>query len=168
MQVQVQLLTSAHDRANFRCGEVDLDRWLETQALQQQSKNTSRTFVLVDEANPEAVLGFYALTISQADGTAVPSKRSLPQVVPVIRLGRLAIREDLQGKGFRLGEILLLNAIERVVEISNLGSGVALVVDAKHDKAASFYRKYGFRASPDSPLMLYLPISVCRELVMAP
>ena len=110
----------------------------------------------------------HALTISQADGTAVPSKRSLPQVVPVISLGRLAIREDLQGKGFRLGEILLLNAIERVVEVSNLGSGVALVVDAKHDHAASFYRKYGFTASPDSPLMLYLPISVCRALVMAP
>lgn len=167
MRVQVQLLTSVHDPANFRCGEVDLDKWLETQALQQQSKHTSRTFVLVDEANPAAVLGFYALTISQADGAAVPFKRSLPTVVPVIRLGRLAIREDLQGRGFRLGETLLLNAIERVVEISNQGAGVALVVDAKHDKAASFYQKYGFKASPDSPLTLYLPISVCRELVAA-
>ncbi len=162
MQVQVQLLTSVHDRAEFKCGEVELDKWLETQALQQQTRNTSRTFVLVDVANPTTVLGFYALAISQADGSSVPI-RSQPRTVPVIRLARLAVRKDLQGTPNRFGELLLLHAIEQAVEISNVGAGVAVAVDAKHNKAASFYAKYGFRASPDNPLLLYLPMSECRK-----
>lgn len=162
MQVQVQLLTSAHDRAKFRCGEVELDTWLETQALQNQKRNTSRTFVLVDTANPHTVLGFYALTISQADGSSVPIRRQ-PRIVPVIRLARLAVSTDFQGTPNRFGEFLLLHAIEQAVEISNAGAGVAVAVDAKHDRAASFYRKYGFRASPDNPLLLYLPMSECKK-----
>jgi ribosomal protein S18 acetylase RimI-like enzyme len=166
MKVQVQRLTSVHDRTKFKCGEAELDKWLETQALQQQTRDTSRTFVLVDEANPTVVLGFYALTISQADGSSVPI-RSQPKIVPVIRLACLAVREDLQGTSDRFGEFLLLQAIEQAVEISDAGAGVAVAVDAKHDNAASFYMKYGFQVSPDNPLVLYLPMSVCRQFVKA-
>lgn len=165
MQVQVQLLSSTHDRAKFKCGEAALDEWFETQALQQHKRDTSRTFVLVDEADPTAVLGFYALTLSHVDGSSVPISR-LPNIVPVIRLARLGIREDLQGTPHRFGEFLLLQAIEQAVEISNAGAGVAVAVDAKHEKAASLYRKYGFQASQDNPLLLFLPMSVCRALVM--
>lgn len=166
MQVQVQLLTSEHDRAKFKCGEAALDKWLETQALQQQKRNTSRTFVLIDAADPTTVLGFYALTISQADGSSVPIPHQ-PRIVPVIRLARLAVRKDLQGTPNRFGEFLLLHAIEQAVEISNAGAGVAVAVDAKHDNAASFYKKYGFKASPEAPLLLYLPMSECKLHVMA-
>lgn len=166
MQVQIQLLTSAHDRTNFTCGEAELEKWFKTQASQQQGKNTSRTFVIVDETAPAVVLGFYALTVSEVDGSLLPL-RKLPEKVPVIRLARLAVRDDLQRTVHRLGETLLLNAVERAVEISSSGAGVAIAVDAKHGKAASFYMKYGFQPSPDNPLMLFLPMSACRQHVMA-
>lgn len=166
MQVQVQHLNSTHDRTKFKCGEAALDEWFELQALQQHKKNTSRTFVLVDEADPATVLGFYALAISEADGSSLPIRR-LPQNVPVIRLVRLAVREDLRGTKGRFGEFLLMHALEQAVKISNAGAGVAVAVDAKHEKAASFYRKYGFQASPDNPLLLYLPMQVCRQFVTA-
>lgn len=120
----------------------------------------------MDEADPTVVLGFYALTLSVADGSSVPISH-LPNIVPVIRLARLAVREDLQGTPHRFGEFLLLQAIEQAVEISNAGAGVAVAVDAKHEKAASFYRKYGFKGSPDEPLLLYLNMSECRGHVMA-
>lgn len=165
MPVQIQRLTSSHERHGFQCGEPALDQWLQTQALQQQNKNTARTFVLIDSADPAVVLGFYVLSISQVDGRSIPAPRSQPSVVPVIRLVRLAVRQHLQRTLARVGELLLLNAIERAVEISDLGAGIALAVDAKHARAAAFYLRYGFSASPDNPALLYLPMSVCRQLV---
>jgi hypothetical protein len=39
-----------------------------------------------------------------------------------------------------------------------------LVVEAKDDPAATFYRHHGFIALPDSPMTLFLPLAVVRFL----
>lgn len=154
MEVQVQSLSSVHNRKNFDCGQPELNNWLATMAGQQQEKNIARTFVAVDPSDPATILGFYTLTVSDVDGKNCPSKNKLPDRVPVVRLGRFATRIDIHGKG--LGSLLLLNALEKIYEISEHAGVVAVAVDAKDQKAADFYKNRGFMCSPNNPLLLFL------------
>ncbi|MBI3146197.1 MAG: GNAT family N-acetyltransferase [Pseudogulbenkiania sp.] len=158
MRVQVQPLNSAtHSRKGFDCGNPQINNWLETMASQQQEKGFSRTFVAVDLSDPSRILGFYSLSSSEVNADGFPSRKRLPRLIPVVRLGKLAIANALQEKG--LGELLLINALERIRDIAaNLGVH-AVVVDAKDEHTAAFYEKYGFRRSPADPLMLALPVS---------
>ncbi|HZX32498.1 MAG TPA: GNAT family N-acetyltransferase [Rhodocyclaceae bacterium] len=163
MQVQIQPLSSTHDCKGFDCGTPPLNEWLATMASQQQKKNIARTFVLVDLAAPETVLGFYTLAVSEVGRNGLPNPKKYPNRVPVVRLGRLAMNKSLQGQG--LGEQLLFNALERIAEIS-LNAGIAAIaVDAKDAKAADFYRKYGFVPSPANPLQLFLPTPTLQAAI---
>lgn len=155
MQAQIQSLSPTHNCKGFDCGTPPLNEWLATLACQQQKKNIARTFVLVEVATPATILGFYTLTVSEVGREGLPNPKKYPNRVPVVRLGRFATHKPLQGQG--LGEQLLLNALERIAEISQNAGIAAVVVDAKNEKAAGFYRKYGFVPSPDNPLQLFLP-----------
>lgn len=160
MQVQIQALSSIHNCKDFDCGTPPLNEWLATMASQQQKKNIARTFVLVDIAAPETILGFYTLAVSEVGQDTFSNPKKLPKRVPVVRLGRFATQKDLQGQG--LGEQLLFNALERVAEIS-LNAGIAaIVVDAKDTKAATYYQRYDFVPSPDNPLQLFLPTATLQ------
>jgi len=154
MQVQIQPLSSTHNCKGFDCGTPPLNEWLATMASQQQKKNIARTFVLVDVAAPETILGFYTLAVSEISRDGLPNPKKFPNRVPVVRLGRFATLKTLQRKG--LGGQLLLNALEKVGELS-LNAGIAaIVVDAKDTDAAKYYQKYGFVPSPENPLQLFL------------
>jgi GNAT superfamily N-acetyltransferase len=154
MQVQIQPLSSTHNGKGFDCGTPPLNEWLVTMASQQQKKNIARTFVLVDVAAPETILGFYTLAVIEVSHDSFPNPKKYAKRVPVVRLGRFATQKNLQGQGF--GEQLLFNALERVAEIS-LNAGIAAIaVDAKDAKAATYYRRYDFIPSPDNPLQLLL------------
>lgn len=154
MQVQIQPLSSTHNCKGFDCGTPPLNEWLATMANQQQKRNISRTFVLVDVSEPEKILGFYTLAVSEVGHEGLPNQKKFPKRVPVVRLGRFATLKTLQRKG--LGRHLLLNALEKVAELS-LNAGIAaIVVDAKDADAAKFYLKYGFLPSPENPLQLVL------------
>ncbi|MEY2632311.1 MAG: hypothetical protein RIR00_965 [Pseudomonadota bacterium] len=130
-------------------------------AGQQQRKNISRTFVLVETAAPETVLGFYTLSVSEVSRGSLPNPHRLPERVPVVRLGRFAVQAALQGKG--LGERLLLNALERIVEISQNAGIAAVVVDAKDARAADYYRRFDFVAAPDTPLQLFIATQTLQQ-----
>lgn len=154
MQVQIQPLSSIHNCNGFDCGRLPLNEWLATMARQQHKKNIARTFVLVDVAAPETILGFYTLAVSEVSREGLPNPNKFPNRVPVVRLGRFATIKTLQRKG--LGGQLLLNALEKVGELS-LNAGIAaIVVDAKDTDAAKYYQKYGFLPSPENPLQLFL------------
>lgn len=155
MQVQIQPLSSTHNCKGFDCGSLPLNEWLATKASQQQKKNIARTFVLVDDAAPETILGFYALAVSEVDHKIFTNPNKYPRLVPVVRLGRFAVHKDLQRKG--LGEELLIDAFGRIAELSQNAGIAATVVDAKDGNAARYYGKYGFLPSPDNPLQLFLP-----------
>lgn len=83
--------------------------------------------------------------------------RKLPRKIPGIRLGRLAVDRSVQGQG--LGEHLLMDAIERSRRVLEHVGVHALFVDAKDERAAAFYRKYGFRPLPTDRLRLVLPLA---------
>lgn len=160
MQVQVQPLSSTHNCKEFDCGSLQLNEWLVAMASQQQKKNIARTFVLVDVSAQETILGFYTLAVSEVGGDGFPNPNKFPKRVPVVKLGRFATHKSQQGQGF--GELLLFNALERVAEIS-LNAGIAaIVVDAKNEEVASFYRKYSFEPSPENPLRLFLPTATLQ------
>jgi GNAT superfamily N-acetyltransferase len=154
--IRIELLTGQHDRATFECGEPSLDGWLARMALQQQQKNYARTRVVTDEATPSRILGYYCLLAHEIDTERVPSTRRLPRRLPCVFLGRLAVDRSAQGQG--LGQLMLADAIARTRATIEEAAGIGLVVDALHDRAARFYRAFGFQAFKDDPLRLFLRI----------
>ncbi|MBN2886165.1 MAG: GNAT family N-acetyltransferase [Chromatiaceae bacterium] len=154
----IQALTGNHDRRGFDCGRTELNNWLARIARQHQDKGLSKTFVAVQKSAPSSILGYYALTLTEVDTSALPEHQSrrLPRIIPGVRLGRLAVSRRHQGK--RLGELMLMNAIERVEAIRAHAGAVGLFIDAIDEQAAGFYRRYGAVPFHDAPLKLFLPL----------
>lgn len=150
-------LAAHHQLAHFTCGESVLDDWLRQRALANQSSGASRTFVVADPS--QQVYGYYALaagaiTHQMATGGV---RRNMPDPIPVLVLGRLAV--DTHAQGLKLGGALLQDAVNRAMSVSqNLGAR-ALLVHALHDKAKAFYQHYGFQPSPIDHLVLMLRLS---------
>lgn len=156
MAIRIELLTGQHNRTTFDCGEPSLNDWLARMALQQQTKNVARTRVVVDEAAPTQILGYYALSAHEIDTGRVPNARKLPRRLACVLLGRLAVDNSAQGRG--LGRHLLIDAIARTRTTIEEAAGIGLVVDALHERAAQFYRGFGFEGFKDEPLRLFLRI----------
>ena len=156
--MRIQAFTGSHDRQGFACGRPELDEWLAKVARQHQDKGLSKTFVAVQEAAPAIILGYYALTLTEVDTRALPVTlaKKLPRIIPGVRLGRLAVDRHAQGK--RLGELLLMDAMERVRVVREQAGAVGLFVDALDAQAAGFYVRYGAVAFLDAPLKLFLPV----------
>ena len=153
------LNVSVHDRAGFHCGVPALDDYLHKYAAQQNAKGISTVFVLVDDAASSKILGFYTLSAAQvgAEQLSETDRKKLPRYpVPCFRMGRLARDSDIRAAG--LGEILIGCAVDRCLNARRLVGAYALLVDAKDDKAKSFYERYGFVPCVDAPMTLYLPL----------
>jgi len=157
--MRILSLTGDHDRQGFDCGRSELNDWLRQIARQHQDKGLSRTFVAIQEEAPELICGYYALTLAEIEQRHLPDalRKRLPQRIPGIRLGRLAVDIRYQGKG--LGELLLVDALTRAQRIHQEAGVVGLFVDALDEGAAGFYRHFGFLPAPDNPLMLMFPVA---------
>ena len=166
---KVELLDSTHDRAGFDCCVEPLNRYLHQIARQHIAKGVSKTFVLVenDAAVPKPVLGFFTVSLCQVIGVQVPVKwaKKLPEQIPAMRLGRLAVSKSRHGEG--LGKALLVEAICKIAAVADLAGGIGLFVDAKDEAAAAFYEKFGFRPTPGAPLTLFMPMETIRQFVAA-
>lgn len=148
-----------HHRAYFNCGEQSLDKYLREQATQHHRDGISTTHVLVDESAPESIIGYYTLAAAQMLLSELHpgDQKRLPRYpVPAVRMARLAVALSEQGKGH--GATLLAHAVVRSLELrEHLGVRVMLV-DAINDRAATFYRSYGFRPTASLGRTLYLPL----------
>ena len=147
-------LSSSHRFDDFFCGESSLDDWLKRRALSNHLNGASRTFVIADSY--QHVWGYYALATGAISHNEATSRvrRNMPEPIPVIVLGRLAI--DLRAQGKKLGASLLQDAVVRVRAVAENTGVRALLVHALNDKAKQFYEYYGFTASPVSPMTLML------------
>ena len=124
----------------------------------------AQVFVAVGDA-PRKIVGYYSLSAASFEKAALPSalaKRLPHYPVPAAVLGRLAIDREEQGRG--LGETLLLDAIRRFVRASMTIAVYAIIVDAKNDRAQSFYERYGFRGFTSEPRRLFLPLETFEKL----
>lgn len=148
-----------HDRAAFHCGVPALDEYLHKYAAQQNAKGIGTVFVLVDDAAPSKILGFYTLSAAQVNVQKLSDaeRKKLPRYpVPCFRMGRIA--RSIESRGARLGEVLLGCAVDRCLHARTLVGAYALLVDAKDEESKSFYERYGFISLADTPMTLYLPL----------
>lgn len=153
-------LTTGHDLSSFACGEPSLDQWLLRRAMANQVAGASKTYVIAEN---ETVVGYYCLStgaIAQSVATG-RVKRNMPDPVPVMILGRLAIALSHQGRG--LGTDILRDAVLRTLQVADIVGCRALLVNALHEKAAKFYAAAGFQPSPITPLIYMLRLDDARE-----
>ena len=152
-----------HDRSAFACGEPALDDYLRRRAAQDVRRRVARSFVAVDRESG-VLAGYYSLSaasFSRQRLSEAVAKRLPHYPVPAAILGRLAIDQRYQGQG--LGELMLADAIKRVLRASEALAVRAIVVDAKNDRARAFYERYGFVAFVDAPNRLYLPLDTALK-----
>ncbi|HEX6119400.1 MAG TPA: GNAT family N-acetyltransferase [Dongiaceae bacterium] len=152
-------ISAAHDLTQFDCGNQDLNDWLRQRALASEGRS-ARTFVLCEGRR---VAGYYSLATGSIERDGLPGaklRRNLPEAIPIIVLGRLAVDLSCRGRGFGAG--LLKEAILKTIMASEIAGVRALVVHAIDDTAAAFYRKYGFRPSSLNERTLLLPIETAK------
>ena len=165
---QEQPIGRQHDRRNFDCGSRELNEYLERYARQNHESGGAKTFVAVSPAEPTRVLGYYSISPGAIEFAHVPARltRKLGRYeVPVFRLGRLAVAVSVQGRG--LGGDLLLSAGIRAMSVAMQIGGVALAIDAKDNRAANWYERFGASRLLDDPLKLVLPLSTIAEAIAA-
>jgi GNAT superfamily N-acetyltransferase len=157
---QIRALDETIDAGNFRCGTDQLDEYIRRYASQDIKRGLARVFVAAPVGDTARLAGYFSLSVASVSATSLPDalRRKLPRYpVPVALLGRLAVATAFQGQG--LGAILLADACIKVARASQVLAVAGLVVDAKDETAAAFYRHFGFVALPGQPERLLLPRS---------
>ncbi len=155
-------LLATHVTDKFDCGEPVLNDWLKKRALKNESSGASRTFVICQDNN---VMGYYVLATGSVMHKHAPSKvrRNMPEPVPVMILGRLAVSKHMQSAG--IGRGLLKDAILRTLGVSKQAGIRALLVHALSDTAHKFYIQCGFVESPIDPMVLMITLKDAPEFI---
>jgi predicted N-acetyltransferase YhbS len=155
-------LSPEHDLNSFDCGVAALDEWLKRRAHRNEMEGASRTFII---CSGRRVVGYFSLAAASILHSAATGKvrRNMPDPVPALLLGRLAVHRDWQGKG--LGGDLLRDAVLRAVGAAQSVGVRAILVHAISDEAKTFYEKYGFRSSPIDPMTLMITIEEAQRML---
>lgn len=166
--LKIEPLGARHDREGFDCGSAELNDYLKKTARQHIEKGLSKTFVLVDDAEPTRILGFLTLAVCEVQAQTLPPKlaKKYPQHVPAAKLARLAVSKDRQREG--LGKLLMVHALQQAIRVSDSVGIIGFFVDAKNEDARRYYEQYGFVALPDSPLKLFLPLATLKQALASP
>jgi GNAT superfamily N-acetyltransferase len=139
---EVRRLEPSDDRSGFRSGDLDLDRFFQKYAGQNQFRHhIGTTYIALMRG---AVVGYTTVSSCHVavDGLPASKKKRLPRYpLPVLRLARLAVDQNNRGKGIGLALLKAVFTIAR--EMERLAGCVGVVVDAKPG-AVEFYRRFGF------------------------
>jgi GNAT superfamily N-acetyltransferase len=148
-------LSSVHNVSGFDSGEPALDDWLRRRAVQNEASGASRTYVV---CVGRKVVGYYTLAAGAVAHAEAPGRlrRNMPDAVPVMVLGRLAVDRTIHGQGVGTG--LLRDAVLRTVQAAEIVGIRAILVHAISEAARRFYEKYGFVASPLDPLTVMITV----------
>lgn len=152
-------LGAHHDTGSFACGVASLDHWLKQRALKNQLAGASRTFVLCDGGRVRA---YYALASSAVatDAATGRLRRNMPDPIPVVMLGRLAVDQALRGRG--IGRALVRDACLRVMTAADVIGIRGMIVHALSPEASTFYEHLGFEPSPLDPMTLMATLTDIR------
>ena len=156
-------ITAAHDRSAFDSGVQPLDDWLKRRALANEESGASRTYVV--SAGGQTVVAYYALAngaiaLHAATGR---TRRNMPDPIPVMVLGRLAVDKAYQGRG--LGRGLLRDALLRTIQAAEIGGIRAMLVHAISEEAKRFYERSGFAVSPLDPMTLMITVADAEKVL---
>jgi len=149
-------LGEAHDFAGFASGVEGLDDWLKRRARANQASGASRTYVVADGTR---VVGYYALASGAVVQSAASSRirRNMPDPIPIVVLGRLAVDREWQGKG--LGSAMFRDAAQRVRRAADIIGIRGMLVHAISDDARRFYLSLGFEPSMLDPMTLMVRLA---------
>ena len=161
--LKIELLNKNHNRSSFDCGVDKLNQYLKNIARQHLNKGISRTFVLLESSTPAEILGFFTLASCEVHVEKLPSQyaKKYPARATAAKLARLAVSRGRQRQG--LGTLMMINAIARVIIVSEHLGIIGFFVDAKDEAAKKFYQQFGFISLPDNPLELFLPLETLRQ-----
>lgn len=145
-----------HDLTAFDCGQPELNEWLRRQALKNEASGASRTYVTCVEGR---VVGYYALATGAVARAAATGKvrRQIPDPIPVMIIGRLAVDARHQGRG--LGYGLLRDALLRTLQVATQTGIRAVLLHAMTADAKRFYQRAGFQESPVDPMTMMTAIA---------
>lgn len=140
------------DTSPFSCGEVSLDKWLVADADTETRRGSARVWVWLDEKG--RVVAYYSLSASKVKRDDIPKSlgRGGPVEIPAVLIGRLALERSL--RGHNLGEVLLADALARIVDATRTVGARLVVIDALHESVAVRYERFGFRRIPNSLLLV--------------
>jgi GNAT superfamily N-acetyltransferase len=149
-------LNSSHRIESFNSGNSQLDEWLKRRALKNELDRASHTYVLCTD---KVVVAYYCLANGAVAQTAATGRvrRNMPDPIPVMVIGRLAVDSHWQGKG--IGRALLRDAILRTLQAAEIAGIRAILVHAISEDAKQFYEKCGFTASPLDPMTLMVKVN---------
>ncbi|MDO9262837.1 MAG: GNAT family N-acetyltransferase [Desulfosalsimonadaceae bacterium] len=151
-----ELLSDCHEFDGFTSGLDSLDIWLKRRAKKNQATGASRTFVVCDGRR---VVAYYSLASSAVAIVEAPGRfrRNMPDPVPVVVLGRLAVDRSFQGKG--IGRALVRDAGYRVIQAADTIGIRGLITQAVSIQAKTFYEHIGFEVSPLDPMTLMITLA---------
>ena len=153
-------LKAEHKLDSFDSGVLALDDWLKRQARKNEESGASRTYVLCIE---QKVIGYYSLAAGSILRARAPGRirRNMPDPIPVLLLGRLAVDHSCQGRG--LGKGLLRDAVLRTIHAAGTAGIRAILVHAISEDAKHFYKACGFQQSPVDPMTLLVSMEDAKS-----
>lgn len=155
-------ISAEHELVNFDSSEPSLDDWLKKRALKNQASGASRCFVLCRD---QKVIGYYSLSAGAISHESTPKtmRRNMPDPLPVLLLGRLAIDKQYHNKG--LGSALLRDAMIRAVSVASNAGVFAILVHALSEHARRFYLSRGFVESPLQAMTLIMTLETVHSIL---
>ena len=159
-------ITKHDDTSTFDCGKPSLTSWLQIRAIRNEAGGASRTFVSIDDET-DRIAGYYCLAASSLRSEAAPGglRRNMPDPIPVVLIGRLAVDSAFQGSG--LGAGLLQDALLKSIEAARLVGARAVIVYALDDEAVTFYERFGFSLIPETARCMYLLIADAEATIVS-
>src|ERR1700731_2193082 len=156
-------LHARHDVSYFDNGKYpSLDAWLKNRALASEGMS-ARTYVVCARDAPQRVVGYYAISRAMEQRISLPNaklRRAMPDRVPLLLIGRLAVDRQYQGKG--LGADLLSDGVRRCVEGSEIAGVRGIIPHALDDDAVRFYQHHGFFRCPLGDRVMLMTIEAAR------
>jgi len=139
-----------------------LNNYLKQMANQQSNRDNTRTYILENEACEEQIVGFYTLTMMSIDLSALPMalQKKHKNVSSAGLIARLGVDTKYKQKGY--GEWLLVDALKKLLNASDVVAFPFIVVDAK-EGASAFYEKFGFQRFKDEGNRLFISIETVRK-----
>jgi GNAT superfamily N-acetyltransferase len=160
-------LVARHDATRFANGlHPSFDQWLRERALASEGLS-ARTYVVCTTEEPERVVGYFSIAAAVEQRAALPSaklRRGMPEQVPLLLIGRLAVDTQWQGRG--LGSALLGDALRRCLAASVIAGARGVVAHAIDEAAVGFYERHGFIRSPLGERVMLMPIETLRTLII--
>lgn len=142
--MRIERIRPHHVLKDFDCGVKELNEWLIRHASENERRDLSRTFVLLDDSVD--VVGFYSLTAGGVNVANLPKKLAmgLPRFdIGMVLLGRLAISSKVQGQG--LGRDLMVDALLHASVAGDNAAARFISVDPIDESARGFYAAFGFQ-----------------------